>query len=516
MSDIVATVCSNNNISSCVVLRGEIGPQGIPGPPYSLPFEARSVNLTSGNDTRFIPFNTTYTIVPIVVGNLVNNSGEPLFDFNISGIKTSGFSLNFGATLNSNNYIFDYFATTGPTQIGGTGLYLTITGGIQLSGVVNVTGQGGLLVYQQGQNIIFSGGAGSSSSVNFSSGNLIYVSKGVNATDNRAGISKYDFFQPFSTLTGAEFASNTGDCIYVFPGTYDDTNLGKDGLNYYFTPNTYINHNISDGDYVFGDGGNPKKFNVNGYLSISGFDDDNEGGSALFLFNNDSVVNFQAKSVIGNAIVLFELKTNNCFINIEEIKLIPGGDVVFEANGGIANINCKTIYSESAGSCLFISDNTKVNLSADEITSLHGECISVNSFNSTGIITVQKMYGGNNTECISFGGGNLIVNAQSIYTNNSDTGPIRIGAGIFSSTTSGNLSIIGAKIENTHNNMGCINFLSTGNYNIKLMNCELLSAAPICINGTGIIKPFSCYSNKDVDTNIQIIGGKLITDPNIS
>lgn len=85
---------------------------GIASP--SLPFIFNTYSFGSGEaSNQFIPFGNNFLITPSVVGNLVNNSGDPILGCHISGINTSGFYLNFSDTLNTNNYLYKYYATTG-------------------------------------------------------------------------------------------------------------------------------------------------------------------------------------------------------------------------------------------------------------------------------------------------------------------------------------------------------------------------------------------------------------------
>ena len=85
---------------------------GIASP--SLPFIFNTYSFGSGEaSNQFIPFGNNFSINPSVVGNLINDSGDPILACHISGINTSGFYLNFSDTLNTNNYLYKYYATTG-------------------------------------------------------------------------------------------------------------------------------------------------------------------------------------------------------------------------------------------------------------------------------------------------------------------------------------------------------------------------------------------------------------------
>jgi hypothetical protein len=70
--------------------------------------------LSSGTiDTQFIQFPSNFPQPPIVIGSMVNNSGDSIFAFSLSGISTSGFYVNTTETIRTANYKFNYIATTG-------------------------------------------------------------------------------------------------------------------------------------------------------------------------------------------------------------------------------------------------------------------------------------------------------------------------------------------------------------------------------------------------------------------
>ena len=78
--------------------------------------------------------------------------------------------------------------------------------------------------------------------VNNPTGKTIYVDAAT-GTDTRTGLSKYDQFKPYATLSAAAAASATGDLIYVRAGTYainSQINLNDKG-HLYFEPGATVN-----------------------------------------------------------------------------------------------------------------------------------------------------------------------------------------------------------------------------------------------------------------------------------
>jgi hypothetical protein len=78
------------------------------------PVVLNTYDFPSGStSSTFISFGYTFGAVPKVFGTLWNNSGDPILGYEISGTNTTGFYLVLSDTAVSNNYHFDYFATTG-------------------------------------------------------------------------------------------------------------------------------------------------------------------------------------------------------------------------------------------------------------------------------------------------------------------------------------------------------------------------------------------------------------------
>ena len=103
-------------------ITGTIGGGGttiISGGPFA-PFVVGQYSLPTGEaSTGFIGFGYTFEITPRVIGTFVNDSGDPIILFNLSGITTTGFYLNCSDTISTTNYKFDYIATTGDSYING-------------------------------------------------------------------------------------------------------------------------------------------------------------------------------------------------------------------------------------------------------------------------------------------------------------------------------------------------------------------------------------------------------------
>tara|TARA_Y100000287_G_C14216521_1_gene353735 strand:- start:265 stop:1674 length:1410 start_codon:yes stop_codon:yes gene_type:complete len=71
-------------------------------------------------------------------------------------------------------------------------------------------------------------------------GNALHVNNN-SGTDDRTGLSAYDFAESFATIGAAKTAAQAGDTIIVWPGTYEDeADLLKPGVDYFFLPGTTV------------------------------------------------------------------------------------------------------------------------------------------------------------------------------------------------------------------------------------------------------------------------------------
>jgi len=91
----------------------------------------------------------------------------------------------------------------------------------------------------------------------FNTGHLVYVDA-VNGNDSTAILYRED--KPYLTPSAAKTAASAGDTIVVFPGTYNDHGLTKNGVNWYFFTGATITNALS----IFDDSSGSANFNVDG------------------------------------------------------------------------------------------------------------------------------------------------------------------------------------------------------------------------------------------------------------
>ncbi len=172
--------------------------------------------------------------------------------------------------------------------------------------------------------------------------NTIFVAK--NGNDSTGLIERLD--KPFLTVTAAQAAASSGMLICVFPGTYTDGNLSKDGLNYYFSDG-YIYNGSAD---WFGDAvtTTPVTCKISGYA---------RGTNGRMIFSQNvgavgSVYDFAIRSWISSATSVIAC-FNGSTITVNALEDLQGSTRVVRyranllADGVVAKlkVTCRTMYA---------------------------------------------------------------------------------------------------------------------------------------------------------------------------
>ena len=164
-------------------------------------------------------------------------------------------------------------------------------------------------------------------------GNILFVSPNGNNTTGTKG--RIDL--PYSTILAAQTDASAGDTIFVFPGSYSATLLGKDGVNYYFSPGTEVSQpSASPNAFIFSDGALGISFNVYGSGNFT-----NSNSGIVGLSGDNSSVFFQANKITtstggAGAFYLESTIANNS----------PAQTITIEINELEATGNGLYIYSE--------------------------------------------------------------------------------------------------------------------------------------------------------------------------
>ena len=186
-----------------------------------------------------------------------------------------------------------------------------------ITDIISGTTISGGTFYGNGSNLTGVSGGGT----NFSK--ILFV----DPSGNDSTAVKGDLHKPYQNIYAAKSAATSGDTVYVFPGTwtYDNrntagnpyngqidtlVNLWKDGVSYYFSPNTnvvFLNQTVTgQGMYLFKSPGSGGTCTVRGVLQFSGdsIGVDSSNGSVSFFeagIGDGYVFDCEVKSLISKS-----------------------------------------------------------------------------------------------------------------------------------------------------------------------------------------------------------------------
>lgn len=129
----------------------------------------------------------------------------------------------------------------------------------------------------------------------------------------------------YSTLAAAKAAASSGDCIEVSPGTYNEVNLLKNGVNWFFHAGAIVSASSGGTAAVFDDGTN----GANGAVtcSIGGFGQFTVSINARKLFNiqNASLISVQCDKIetTGTAGALLDQSGTGSVVRINANTVAP-------------------------------------------------------------------------------------------------------------------------------------------------------------------------------------------------
>lgn len=243
----------------------------------------------------------------------------------------------------------------------------------------------------------------------FSGSNLIFVSKASGATDTRTNLHKYDPNRPFSTLTAAKNSAVSGDTIKVLPGTYNEYNLLKDEVNWYFENGAIINAvgNILTG--IWDDNQIKCASEIKGYgkfiTTNTGVSQGN--GSLINLFNSSSNLNLTCTLISGlngiqgfsnDKLSLINQSNGSLYLTCDEIRNTCNRSNsslgLFYWKDGSSNINAKKMILDGTGNGTNSLENVYVGaatLNKDDLYincdlmsngCINGICFALNGDNS--------------------------------------------------------------------------------------------------------------------------------------
>jgi hypothetical protein len=275
-------------------------------------------------------------------------------------------------------------------------------------------------------------------------GNLLWVDA-VNGNDSLAVRGRLSV--PFKTLSAAKNAAVSGDTMLVLPGTYNDQDLAKDGVNWHFIIGASV---VGSGGTAIFRASTGMTFKVTGYGAFTSATYILEVTAAATIF-------FQCKSMINATPTCIRI-TSGSEIIVEADDISSQESSTIDVTGGTIHVRARRIYCESA-----------------HAINLAGASINIDAYNIvSGYVAALRVAGA----------GALTVRAQEIkteytghtieYNNSSNTGTVLVR---------------GARIVSPDDR--CVYFASGGNTSppthpvVRLDRCVLIAGGGESIGSAG-------------------------------
>jgi len=173
----------------------------------------------------------------------------------------------------------------------------------------------------------------------------LFVSK--NGNDSTAVIG--NSLRPYLTITAAKAAASTGNLIYVNPGTYDEKNLLKNGVNYYFSPGSIVLYTGSVDGAIFDDSSTGSSGQVTCKITGSGiFNRQGSGNGSsykttIYTEELNTDIYIEAYSLQGNLTTIYQTK-GNLFCRIKTSIVSDNDTSIYNLSGCTATVYCHSVF----------------------------------------------------------------------------------------------------------------------------------------------------------------------------
>ncbi len=216
-------------------------------------------------------------------------------------------------------------------------------------------------------------------------GRLLWVDQ-VNGNNTTA--VRGDLRFPYLTLTAAKTASVFGDTIVVLPGTYDERNLFKTGINWHFLAGAKVVSTAAANGAIFDDSATGTNGNVVCRITGDGEFINNSADAlswAVLISKSGSVVSIDAQFIGAGTRGCVRCTNGNTRIHAKLIT--SGGPRAVELYGGTNFVRADEITS-SGGDGLTLGGGTNV-VDANLISSTAGTGLACSA--GTNIVTAREI-----------------------------------------------------------------------------------------------------------------------------
>ena len=291
---------------------------------------------------------------------------------------------------------------------------------------------------------------------------------------------------PFATLTGAKTAAQSGDTIMVLPGTYNEKNLAKNGVNWFFLKGAVVNY---------------------------------QGLAAGGIFDTSLVGSYCVFSVRGQG----EFYNMDGPMGTPIIKCAYGGDMLdiecdlIEASGpavdtvGTVSLRCRDMMSDF-GSAVVIGGSGNLVLVAQTIIGAEGYAIDMAAGKADVTAKTIMSTGG---KAIRFTGGTMDLMAQEVKS-------VADAALEYNSAASALCRIRHTRLVSTAGGgVGKAVVVTSGSGNLRLVACALVGQAPATVSidataATNVVLYGECTANLAQGANVTLVGSALTVNSSLT
>ena len=281
-------------------------------------------------------------------------------------------------------------------------------------------------------------------------GNLVWVDA-VNGVDVLASRGRMTI--PFKSLKAAKDAAVVGDTIVVLPGTYNERDLLKNGVNWHFLNGAKVNYSGASDGGIFDTGGSSIASSITGYGEF---------------INNATATNSNVVLVTTATGLNLQIQAKAMSSNKSCVKVnVSGGTVDINVALSIVSVAERTI--QNLGSAELVS------VRADHIRSSGGAAVYIGAGGMQVTAHRIEASGAGSDAAVAVAGsgtGSSSVRAFEIFSVNNVA--LRWAA-----TAATKVAIIGARLKSTGStsNGRAVDIAGTGpNDNVRLHSCVLLAS----------------------------------------
>lgn len=265
--------------------------------------------------------------------------------------------------------------------------------------------------------VLASGGGVSGSATGDGGAGGVWVSKsGSDSTGTRGDVTK-----PFLTLGAAKTNALSGDTIFVMPGTYDEKNLLKTGVNWHFFRGAKVIYTGAEQGAIFEDDSDGANTNI--ISSITGYGEfDNQGSAA------DSVLYCRRISTIS----LQGLSATADWFVVDIGNPGPGTNTVTLSDLTINGTDAYPLYVNNSNAvvtlnrCKLVSTDLDQNGTAIEFSTVLNtntilrDCVLIGNASASSPVAIRSTVAGTSVRIVGTFHSNLGFHANVAYVYDED------------------------------------------------------------------------------------------------